>query len=448
MTTLLSGAATRLQRSGAVAGRALAGARSGAAVRARAALARVQPGIARAGRAAAPVARPVAAAVGPVLGVVGAVGWFVIVGALASGIAGALLGWPELTYLSLTLLGALAISAAFLIGRADYRVALELEPPRVTVGDRAYGRLVVANSAARRSLPSRMELPVGAGLAEFTIPSLAPEAEHDELFAVPTHRRAVIVAGPALTVRGDQLGILRRTVRWTDPVELFVHPIISRLQSSAAGLVRDLEGEITPVITSNDIAFHALRAYEPGDPLRNVHWRTSARTGQLMVRQFNETRRSELLLVQSIQGRSWADEDEFELGVSVMASLGVQVVRDATRLTVVTESGMLRTATPTTLLDDTSRIELQPLQQRPLRAVVRDITRRTPAPSVMVLVIGSQTTIEEARSVTSLFRGDTQSIVMRVEQGANPGLSRIGQTVVATIGSLSDLRGIIRAVKP
>ena len=444
MTSSVSGAASRLQRSGAAAERSVARTRSALGTQRRGALERVRLALERARRASAPIIHPVAR----VLGVVGPVGWFVIVGAIAAGLAGEILGWPELTYLALTLLGALIISAGFLIGRTDYRVALELEPPRVTVGERAFGRLVVANAAARRSLPSRMELPVGGGLAEFTIPSLLPDAEHDELFAIPTHRRAVIVAGPALTVRGDQLGMLRRIVRWADPVELFVHPAISRLQSSAAGLVRDLEGEITRTITSDDISFHALRAYQPGDPLRNVHWRTSARTGQLMVRQFTETRRSELLLVQSIQGRSWADEDEFELGVSITASLGVQVIRDAARLSVVTESGMLRSATATTLLDDTSRIEVQPLEQLPLRAVVRDITRRTPLPSVLVLVVGSQTSIQEARSVTSLFHGDTQSIVMRVERGANPGFSRIGQTVVATVGALHDLRGVVRAVKP
>ena len=122
------------------------------------------------------------------------------------------------------------------------------------------------------------------------------DAEREELFQVPTHRRAVIIAGPARSVRGDQLGLLRRSVEWSEPVELFVHPKTVRLHATAAGLVRDLEGQVSNRITNNDLAFHALRPYVPGDDRRYVHWRTSARIGQLMVRQFQETRRSQIVL--------------------------------------------------------------------------------------------------------------------------------------------------------
>ena len=61
-------------------------------------------------------------------------------------------------------------------------------------------------------------------------------------------------------------------MRWTEPVELFVHPLTVRLDPSAAGLVRDLEGEVTKTITNSDISFHALRAYQPGDDVRRIDW--------------------------------------------------------------------------------------------------------------------------------------------------------------------------------
>ena len=108
------------------------------------------------------------------------------------------------------------ITAWILIGRAGYRVTIELSPRRVVAGERAFGRLLVANSGPRRSAAGRLELPVGRALAEFDIPALAPAQEHDELFAVPTARRAVISAGPAVAVRGDQLGLLRRRAGTSD----------------------------------------------------------------------------------------------------------------------------------------------------------------------------------------------------------------------------------------
>lgn len=380
----------------------------------------------------------VGAVLGPVLGVVTPLGWIVAGLALAAGVAGVLLGWPELTYLALTLAGGLLVAFAFLAGRARFLVGVELSPRRVVAGERAFGRLLVTNTAARRSTPTRLELPVGRGMAEFGIPALPPGAEHEELFAVPTAKRAVIVAGPAVSVRGDALGLVRRVVRWSDPVELFVHPPTVRLRPSAAGLVRDLEGEVTKTITNNDLAFHALRPYEPGDDRRYVHWRTTARTGRLMVRQFNETRRSQLVLLHAAEESGYASEAEFELGVSVAASIAQQVLRDGTRVRIASGAGELRTATVVTMLDDSSRIE--PLATgATVRDFARDATRRMPAPSVLLVVVGSLTPIAELRAVDALFAGDTRTVGLRMEAGAEPRLSLVGGIDVATIGALPDL---------
>jgi uncharacterized protein (DUF58 family) len=394
------------------------------------------------------VARAVAEFCAPVTGVVSTVGWLVLAAAAVSLVIAFTFGWVEFAFLGFTLLAAVLVSIAFVFGRMHFRVGIELQPARVVAGERAFGRLLVTNAGGSPSAPSRIELPVGAGLAEFVVPSLAPEAEHEELFAVPTNRRAVIIAGPAVSVRGDQLGILRRMVRWTDPVELFVHPVTARLRPSAAGLVRDLEGEITKVITNNDISFHALRAYEPGDALRNVHWRTSARTGQLMVRQYEETRRSQLVLVQVTERAQYASDDEFELGVSVLASIGVQVIRDATRLAVLTESLPLRTATPTALLDDSSRIE--PVDRRfpTVRDFVRDATKRLPAPSVVIAIGGSLLPLAEFRSIETLFGADTVTIAFRVELGASSTITKVAGTTVVTVGDLADLPRLVRRVRP
>ena len=384
----------------------------------------------------------------PVTGVISATGWLVL-GAAAISLALAWgFGWIEFAFLGFTLLAAVLVAIAFVFGRMTFRVGIELQPARVVAGQRALGRLLVTNAGSSPSAPARLELPVGAGLAEFVVPSLAPDGEHEELFAVPTNRRAVIVAGPAVSVRGDQLGMLRRKLRWTDPEELFVHPVTARLRPSAAGLIRDLEGEITKVITNNDISFHALRAYEPGDALRNVHWRTSARTGQLMVRQYEETRRSQLTLVQSTELAHYASDDEFELAVSVLASVGVQVIRDATRLAVVTESLALRTATPTALLDDSSRIEPVDGAYPSVRDFVRDATKRLPAPSVVIAIGGSRLPLAEYRSIETLFGPDTETIAFRIELGAASGLTKVAGTTVVTVGDLGDLPRLVRRVRP
>jgi uncharacterized protein (DUF58 family) len=385
------------------------------------------------------------AAVRPVVGIVTPLGWILAGFAAATGLAGALLGWLEFRYLALTLAAGLLVAFGFLVGRARFRVEVELRPRRVVAGERAFGRLLVTNTSTRRSSPTRLELPVGRGLAEFGIPALPPRAEHEELFAVPTAKRAVIVAGPAVSVRGDALGLVRRALRWSDPVELFVHPPTVRLRPSAAGLVRDLEGEVTPAITNNDLAFHALRPYEPGDDQRYVHWRTTARVGRLMVRQFNETRRSELVLLHAAEAAGYPTDrdDDFELAVSVLASIAAQVLRDGTRVRIASGAGELRTATVVTMLDDTSRIE--PLTTGvTLRDFARTATRRMPPPSVLVIVVGPETPIAELRAVDALFGGDTRTIGLRVEAGADPRIAIISGLSLVTIGALSDLPQLMR----
>jgi uncharacterized protein (DUF58 family) len=374
----------------------------------------------------------------PVVGVVSPLGWIVAALALASGLAGGLLGWPEFSYLALTLAAALLVALAFLVGRARFRVEVELTPRRVVAGQRAFGRLLLVNSGTRRSTPTRFELPVGRGLAEFGIPAVDAGAEHEELFAVPTARRSVIVAGPAASVRGDALGLVRRVVRWSDPVDLFVHPATIRLRPSAAGLVRDLEGEVTTALTDSDLAFHALRPYEPGDDRRNVHWRTTARIGRLMVRQFTETRRSQLVLLHASEESGYASEEEFELGVSVLASIAQQVLRDGTRVRLASGIGELRTATVVTMLDDSSRIE-PTTTGATLREFAREATRRMPPPSVLLVVVGSRTPLAELRAVDALFGVDTRTIGLRMDAGGGPRLSMAGGLAVATVGGLPDL---------
>ncbi|HTN57805.1 MAG TPA: DUF58 domain-containing protein, partial [Protaetiibacter sp.] len=342
------------------------------------------------GRVLAILGRAVWRVAGPVLRVVTPVGWVVIgLAVLALGLS-AIFAWQEFTFLGFVLLAAVLVAAFFLIGRSSYGVFVELNPRRVVVGDRAMGRMVVTNTGARKLPPTRMELPVGRGVAEFQLPTMAPKQEQEELFQVPTNRRAVIVAGPAESIRGDQLGLLRRAVKWADPVDLFVHPKTVRLVSSAAGLVRDLEGQVSNKITNNDLAFHALRPYVPGDDRRYVHWRTSARIGQLMVRQFQETRRSQIIVVVPTAARYYADEQEFELAVSVGASIAAQVIRDGTQLDVVSERGGWRTRTVTSMLDSSCRLEYGDTGGfSSLRELVRERTRRLATPSVVVTVGGS-----------------------------------------------------------
>lgn len=394
-------------------------------------------------RAVAMAVRPVVRAIAPVVGVVTTTGWLVIVAAAVLLIVGLLWSWSEVLAVAFAATAAVVVAIVTVLGRTSFRVEVTLSPTRVVVGERAIGRVEITNVGSRRTSATRLELPVGDGLAVFAIPGLAPETSTDELFAVPTHRRAVIDAGPAVTVRGDQLGLFRRTVSWTEPIELFVHPVTTRLQPSAAGLVRDLEGQTTQKITNSDMAFHALREYVVGDDVRHVHWRSSARTGQLMVRQFEETRRSQLTVLHTSDERYFASSEEFELAVSVTASVATQVIREATAIDVVTEDRRLRTHTGGALLDDTCRIDVIRGATTSPRDFARDATAMLPAPSVAVIVAGSRMTAADFRAIEKFFPSETRVIALRIAEGENPKVQIAGGLQIFTIGTLRDLPRVL-----
>ncbi|MEV8253525.1 DUF58 domain-containing protein [Rhodoglobus sp. NPDC076762] len=406
----------------------------------------IRGGLRGASAVVSPVTRAITRALGPIIGVITPLGWLVLILATVALLLSINFGWQEFTFLATVLFAAVLVSVAFLFGRASYGVVVELNPRRVVVGDRALGRMVVTNVGARALPPTRMELPVGKGVAEFQLPAMKPKAEHEELFAVPTAKRAVIVAGPAESVRGDQLGLLRRALKWADAVDLFVHPRTVRLVPSAAGLVRDLEGQVSNKITNNDIAFHALRPYVPGDDRRYVHWRTSARIGQLMVRQFQETRRSQLTIIHSSRSDLYASEAEFELAISVTASIAAQVIRDGTQMNVVSETGLWKTQTVTSMLDASCRIEPSVDRSESMRSFAREQTRRLPAPSVVMIVAGSKMSTADFRSIQSLFGQDTSQVAFHIVEGADPKISVVAGLTVITIGDLNDLSKLVRGL--
>ena len=407
----------------------------------------IRSGTRSVGRASSRLARGGWTILAPYVAVVSGLGALVLLSGVLSLMAGLLLGWPELTFIGIALLVAILVALVFLIGRSTYSIDIELNPRRVTVGDRAIGRVLVTNIGKRTSTATTLEVPVGEGLAEFAIGSLQPGDNTEELFAVPTNRRAVILAGPAVSVRGDQLGLFRRAVKWTDQIELFVHPVTTRLHPTAAGLVRDLEGQVTKKITNNDISFHALRAYVTGDDVRYVHWRTSARTGQLMVRQFEESRRSQLTIISSSDARYFASDAELELAISVTASIGSQVIRDGTQISVVTENRILKTHSVTSLLDDTCRIETITDSTATARDFAREATKRLPPPSVVVIIAGSLMEASDYRAIQRLFGGETNVLALRIEDGARARIQDVAGLSIVTIGALSDLpRVMARAV--
>ncbi|MEJ1091377.1 DUF58 domain-containing protein [Microbacterium istanbulense] len=378
-------------------------------------------------------ARLIASAIRPL-------GWVLIALTVVLWVVGAFMGWYELRVAATVLAFILVICALFLIGRTEYDVDLDLARTRVVVGERAIGALTLSNPSSRAILPSRVVLPVGAGRGEFSIQRLAPQQQAEELFAIPTQRRGVVEVGPVSVVRGDPLGIFERAHRRDDPVDLYVHPRTVLFGGQSLGFLRDLEGLPAADLSRDDVSFHALLEYQPGDDLRHVHWRSTARTGVMMVRQFEETRRSHFVIGLSRSSGDYRTDDDFELGISVAGSIGLRALRDSQRVDVRVQGRELTSGTGKQLLDSLAMVEASKPREGGIRDLAGVLSATMPLASVVVLVCGSTVSTEDLRVACSRLPFGARALAVVVQGGLDqPALRKIGDADVVTIGALEQL---------
>ncbi|HKT57496.1 MAG TPA: DUF58 domain-containing protein, partial [Microbacterium sp.] len=346
----------------------------------------------------------------------------------------------------------------FLFGASGYAVAVRLAHERVVAGATVDADVHVRNTGVRTVLPGRLDLPVGAGLIEIGVPLLRGGHEVTRHLEIPAVRRGVIRIGPPAAVRSDPVGILRRERRWEARRELFVHPRTVPVPAVSGGLIRDLEGSPVQRLVDADMSFHAIREYLPGDAQRQIHWKSTAKTGRLMVRQFEQTLRSRLAVVLSLDEGDAASEEEFELAVSCAASLAVQAVRDGRDVEVVTGTDLprtertraievLRAPAPRPLLDGFSRID-QAENPLPLEEVCRLTAETADSLALAFIVCGSPVTTARLRRAALAFPPDTAVVAVIADPTAHPRRQVLPDLTVLTVGVLVDLPGLMfRAVQ-
>lgn len=379
----------------------------------------------------------------PAIGTVSKLGFVVLGTALVLWILGIWFGWQEAKVAALLATVVLVLAVAFVLGSARYSVQLDLARTRVSVGESAVGGIAITNASPRTVLPATLELPVGLATALFHLPRMAPDQQHEDLFTIPTTRRAVITVGPVSSVQADPFQLLRRQMQWTEATDLFVHPRTTALDGPAAGFLKDLEGLATKDLSNSDIAFHALRDYVPGDDRRHIHWKTTARTGKLMVRQFEETRRSHMAVALSVNLEEYGNDDDLELAISIAASLGRQAIKENRELSMLTQRGPLHCETGRNMLDDMTRLQANSRRGGAID-LARSLSDAVPGASVVFLVVGEKVTPAQLRTAAAAIPAGVRAFAIRCHTGAKAARANIAELTVLTLGELEDLPAVLR----
>jgi len=251
--------------------------------------------------------------------------WSLLVASALLPIVGRLLGVRELTSLGLVAF-VLTVASVALVGFAPVKVEAvrRLVPARVHAGTPCRVDLHVRNLSLRRSpvLTACDPFDGGRRWARFRLAPLGSGQGCSAAYRVPTDRRGLFDLGPMQLVRTDPLGLATRTIHLAGQDMVTVYPRVERIAALPHTRGADPRGGKVSQSSfgpSGD-EFHALRPYVVGDDLRRVHWKSSARTEELLIRQDELPWQGRATVVVDLRA-SVHSETSFEAAMSAAASI-------------------------------------------------------------------------------------------------------------------------------
>jgi uncharacterized protein (DUF58 family) len=315
---------------------------------------------------------------------------------------------------------ALPLLAAFTARRGQYRLATSriITPPRVPVGHTATVTLRLENIS---------RVPTGLLLAEDAVPyalGSRPRYVLDKIerrgirqlsYSLRSDVRGKFEIGPLQLRVADSFGLVELTRSVTGRSMFVVTPRVVQLSRSVISRTWAGEGEGRARLTSTAGEDDVIpREYRDGDELRRVHWRSTARYGDLMVRREEQRWRNRATIF--LDTRSWSHlgtgpASSFEAAVSAAASIGVHIAREGLSAQFVTDGEALRGGPffSEALLDALAVIRTS--SRRNLDIALAEL--RTA--SGVIVAIAGRLTVREARQLAACRTEGSQGLALLLD---------------------------------
>ena len=163
-----------------------------------------------------------------------------------------------------------------------------------------------------------------------TFVRIGPRDERRGQYELAISQRGVYRFGPLRISSRFPLGIGERGHSVSETDEVVVHPALGRLLPGWKRRERELAESVHRANARMGIfddEFHSIRDYRSGDNPRAIHWRSSARQGKLMVRQHEQHREAELVVLLDLFQTRELTAALVERAVSLAATLCVEQTR-------------------------------------------------------------------------------------------------------------------------
>jgi|tagenome__1003787_1003787.scaffolds.fasta_scaffold20969886_2 uncharacterized protein (DUF58 family) len=280
-------------------------------------------------------------------------------GVLSAGLAATgcalLLGQRDLLRIGV-LLALVPLITIVVLGRSRYRLACSrtVTPVRVSVGETAKVVLEVSNASTSRCglVLAEEQVPFGLGARpRFVLPGLEPGERRAISYPVRSDLRGRFAVGPLSLTLTDPFGMAEHRRSFTSRDVLVVTPPVVALPPVSLTGDWTGSGDTRPRALSgggeDDVT---TREYRQGDDLRRVHWRSTARRGELMVRREEQPWQSRATLVLDRRRAAYHGQgatSSFEWAVSAVASVAAHLVERGYAVRLVDGSGDIQhAATP------------------------------------------------------------------------------------------------------
>jgi uncharacterized protein (DUF58 family) len=270
-------------------------------------------------------------------------GWALIGAAVALLVGARVLGVVELAMLAAAAVLLVAGALVRVRGRAAHLSAERiLRPARAEAGGQARADLSLTNRGTKTTtvLTATDCFDGGRRVARFLVPPLTGGETAEAAYRLPTGRRGIYSVGPLTVSVTDPFGIAEASTVSPRVDRFVVYPRIEEILPLPGSSNREARlGAFRASRVPIGLDFFGLREYELGDDLRRVHWRSTARTGELMLRQDEMPWESRATVFLDTRPATHQGES-FERAVEVAASIVTAVARGRRHVRFLTSGGV------------------------------------------------------------------------------------------------------------
>jgi uncharacterized protein (DUF58 family) len=257
---------------------------------------------------------------------------------------------PELAALAAPFAGVLALGLAT-TRPPDLGLWLTLARERAIEGDDIEASIELNATAPVERLECLLPLPPGLETAEGENPvsvRLGREEERTLALTLRCERWGTFDLGDVHLRARDRLGLFVWEGHVRRPHRLRVYPSPERLQRMIAPLeTQAFAGNQVARVKGDGLEFADTRAYVPGDRLRSINWRASARRGELIVNERHPERNTdEIVFLDSFAEARTLEESTLDRAVRAAATVAAMSLDRRDRVGLVTFGGVLRWLMP------------------------------------------------------------------------------------------------------